>query len=211
MGKDYYKILGVDKSANDEQLKKAYRKLALKWHPDRNPNNKEEAEKKFKEIGEAYDVLTDPKKRNIYDQLGEEGLKGGFGGGGGAGPSGATHFTFTSADDIFKNFFGGSDPFAAFGSSMFGDDDGGNAFGSAFGGAGPRMGGFNFSSGPSFGGMGSQMGGGGRRGGRGHDHHQHQHQQQAPQVVTHNLLCTLEELYKGTTKKNESKKTTIKS
>jgi len=70
MGKDYYKILGVDKQVSEEQLKKAYRKMALKWHPDRNQNNKA-AEEKFKEVTEAFEVLSDPKKREIYDRFGE--------------------------------------------------------------------------------------------------------------------------------------------
>lgn len=70
MGKDYYKILGVSKTATDDELKKAYRKLALKFHPDK--NQAPGAEEKFKQIGEAYDVLSDPRKRQIYDQLGEE-------------------------------------------------------------------------------------------------------------------------------------------
>jgi len=78
MGKDYYAILGVSKGASDDELKKAYRKLALKYHPDK--NKAAGAEEKFKEIGEAYDVLSDPKKKKIYDQLGEEGLKGSSGG-----------------------------------------------------------------------------------------------------------------------------------
>lgn len=71
MGKDYYKILGIVKGAADEDIKKAYRKQALKWHPDK--NKAANAEEKFKEIAEAYDVLSDPKKREIYDQYGEEG------------------------------------------------------------------------------------------------------------------------------------------
>lgn len=71
MGKDYYKILGISKGAAEEDIKKAYRKQALKWHPDKNkaPN----AAEKFKEVAEAYEVLSDPKKREIYDQYGEEG------------------------------------------------------------------------------------------------------------------------------------------
>lgn len=71
MGKDYYKILGIQSGANEDEIKKAYRKMALKYHPDKNkdPN----AEEKFKEIAEAYDVLSDPKKRAVYDQYGEEG------------------------------------------------------------------------------------------------------------------------------------------
>lgn len=67
--KDYYKILGVDKKASQDEIKKAYRKLAVKYHPDKNPGNKE-AEEKFKEIGEANEVLCDPDKRKLYDQLG---------------------------------------------------------------------------------------------------------------------------------------------
>ena len=76
MGVDYYNILNMGKNASDDDLKKAYRKLAMKWHPDKNPNNKKEAEAKFKQISEAYDVLSDQQKCAIYDQYGEEGLKG---------------------------------------------------------------------------------------------------------------------------------------
>ncbi|KAL5053919.1 hypothetical protein RYX36_034601 [Vicia faba] len=68
MSVDYYKILQVDKNAKDEELKKAYRKPAKKWHPDKNPTNKKDAEAKFKQISEAYEVLSDPEKRAIYDQ-----------------------------------------------------------------------------------------------------------------------------------------------
>jgi len=75
---DYYKVLGVPRDATDAQLKKAYRKLALKWHPDKNPDNREAAAEKFKEVGEAYAVLSDKKKRATYDQFGEDGLKGGI-------------------------------------------------------------------------------------------------------------------------------------
>ena len=91
----YYKILGVSKDADDNELKKAYRKLAIKHHPDKNPDNKEENEKIFKEVTTAYDVLKDPEKRKMYDQFGEEGINS-MGGGGGGNPF-----------DIFENIFGG--------------------------------------------------------------------------------------------------------
>ncbi|VVB12852.1 unnamed protein product [Arabis nemorensis] len=103
MGIDYYKVLQVDRSANDDELKKAYRKLAMKWHPDKNPNSKKEAEAKFKQISEAYDVLSDPQKREIYEQYGEEGLKSQA-----PPPDAGASFGFNprSADDIFSEFFG---------------------------------------------------------------------------------------------------------
>lgn len=74
MGKDYYKILGIAKGAKDDEIKKAYRKMALRYHPDKNKTIG--AEEKFKEVAEAYEVLSDKKKRDIYDKYGEEGLKG---------------------------------------------------------------------------------------------------------------------------------------
>lgn len=74
MGKDYYKILGIAKTAKDDEIKKAYRKMALRYHPDKNKTIG--AEEKFKEVAEAYEVLSDKKKRDIYDRYGEEGLKG---------------------------------------------------------------------------------------------------------------------------------------
>lgn len=80
--RDYYEVLGVEKNATPEQLKKAYRKLALKYHPDKNPGDKA-AEEKFKEAAEAYDVLSDPDKRAKYDQWGPSMGPTGFGGGGG--------------------------------------------------------------------------------------------------------------------------------
>ena len=87
MSKDYYQILGVSKTATEAELKKAYRKLAVKYHPDKNPGDKA-AEEKFKEVSEAYDVLSDPKKRAQYDQFGSDYFRpgagaGGFGGAGG--------------------------------------------------------------------------------------------------------------------------------
>lgn len=96
-GRNYYDVLQISKSATEEQIKRAYRKLALKYHPDKNPGN-EEANKKFAEISNAYEVLSDQEKRGIYDRYGEEGLKqsGGRGQGGGM-----------NMQDIFSSFFGG--------------------------------------------------------------------------------------------------------
>jgi len=153
MGTDYYKLLGVDRNASEDEIKKAYKKMALKWHPDRNAGS-EEASKKFKEISEAFEVLSDKQKRTIYDQFGEEGLKGGGapppgagspGGGfssfGGFPGGGGTTFTFTSSP-------GG----AGFGRGGFSPTDPQKVFEQIFG-----MGGL--------GGMGGMSGfGGGRRG-----------------------------------------------
>jgi len=98
--RDYYEILGVTRNANEEEIKKAYRQLALNYHPDRNPGNKD-AEEKFKEASEAYEVLRDPGKKHLYDQFGHEGLKG-------VGFRGFTDFDdiFSSFGDIFEDFFG---------------------------------------------------------------------------------------------------------
>lgn len=132
---DYYKILGVDRGASDNEIAKAYKKLALKYHPDKNPDNKEVAEENFKIITEAYEVLHDAEKRKTYDQFGKQGMQGGPGGDPGGGVS------FQQADEIFKAFFGGNDPF----SMLFGgdDEDGPGAFfrGGGMGGPGgnPRV------------------------------------------------------------------------
>jgi molecular chaperone DnaJ len=113
LAKDYYKILGIDKSATDDEIKKAYRKLAKKYHPDVNPGDKE-SEKKFKEINEAYQILSDPKKRAQYDQFGDAAFnqggfdQGGFGGfdQGGFGGFGQGGFDFGGFSDIFGDIFG---------------------------------------------------------------------------------------------------------
>ncbi|GKV14388.1 hypothetical protein SLEP1_g25280 [Rubroshorea leprosula] len=108
MGVDYYNILKVSRGATEEELKRSYKKLAMKWHPDKNSVNKKEAEAKFKQISEAYDVLSDPQKRQIYDIYGEEGIKSAelSSPSGGAG---AYRFNPRHAEDIFAEFFGGSD------------------------------------------------------------------------------------------------------
>lgn len=159
---DYYKVLGVDKQATDQEIAKAYKKLALKYHPDKNPDNKAEAEENFKRVTEAYEVLHDSEKRKTYDQFGREGLQGGPGG-----PGGPGGVSFQQADEIFKAFFGGNDPFQMF----FGNDmDGGHGPGMFMGGGMPGgMGGmpggmmFNFGDGGMPGMMGGRMGGGQRR------------------------------------------------
>ncbi|XP_033127681.1 dnaJ homolog subfamily B member 6-like isoform X1 [Anneissia japonica] len=110
---DYYEVLGVSKTATAEDIKKAYRKLALRWHPDKNPSNKEEAANKFKEISAAYEVLSDANKKNIYDRGGSDfdfannfddfpGHHQGF------------TFHFSRPEDIFRDFFGTDDPFSVF-------------------------------------------------------------------------------------------------
>ncbi|KAJ1405672.1 hypothetical protein B484DRAFT_214172 [Ochromonadaceae sp. CCMP2298] len=270
MSKDFYKILGVPRSASEADIKKAYRKQALKWHPDRvPPEKKDEAQTKFQEIGEAFETLSDKEKKRIYDQVsdipsgfsgegaggnnvpfrssqpaagggtrgmsgmgmggrGMPGMPGGMGGMGGMGP-GVSSFQFgpgtsthttshTSADDIFKQFFGTSDPFAAGGDE--GDFGGFGGFPSMHGNGGmgsmPGMG--------HIGGMGN-MGGMGPRPGMvglgqgsrsqstssgfgGHPFPSGRSQSMdsgfgapKPTPVTHDLNVTLEDLYKGTTKR----------
>jgi molecular chaperone DnaJ len=118
MKKDYYQILGINKDSSPEEIKKAYRKMALKYHPDKNPDDPS-AEAKFKEVSEAYEALSDPKKKQIYDQYGEEGLKGAQGPGGFGGAGG-----YSSMEEALRTFMG------AFGG---GGGPGGSIFDSFFG------------------------------------------------------------------------------
>ena len=111
MARDYYEVLGVARDADDAAIKKAYRKLAMKYHPDRNPDDKQ-AEEKFKEIGEAYEVLSDADKRAAYDRLGHDAFKQGGMGGAGAG---AGFGGFRDPMDIFAQMFGGMGGFGGFG------------------------------------------------------------------------------------------------
>jgi len=182
MGKDFYKILGLTKSATDDDIKKAYRKFALKYHPDK--NKEAGAEEKFKEVAEAYEILSDPKKKEVYDKYGEEGLKAGGGGGGGSAGGPGQQFFYSNVDphQTFRMFFNGSDPFAMF----FGGDDeesGGGAGG--FGGF-PGLGAFQF---------------GGPGGGQSRQSSQMQRKKTQDAPVEHELAVSLEEINSGTTKK----------
>ena len=120
--KDYYAILGVEKNASEEELKKAYRKLAKKYHPDANPDNKKEAEAKFKEVNEAYEVLSNPEKRKMYDRFGTADPNQGFGGAGGpfGGGNGYYSYSSTGGFDGFDGFGDLGDIFSSFFSGGFG-------------------------------------------------------------------------------------------
>lgn len=198
MGKDFYKILGVSKTATDDEIKKAYRKLALKYHPDKNKSP--QAEERFKEVAEAYEVLSDKKKRDVYDQYGEEGLKGNMGGGGsgGSGMDGGT-FQYQYHGDpraTFAQFFGTSDPFGVFfgndgiGSNVFYTDIGGGESDDPFG----------------FGGRGGMGGGGGFPGAfRSQSFNVHGSPNRKQKVqdppIEHDLYVTLEDINAGCQKK----------
>nr|AYN74436.1 heat shock protein [Acipenser oxyrinchus oxyrinchus] len=182
MGKDYYKVLGIQKGSSDDEIKKAYRKQALRYHPDKNKSAG--AEDKFKEIAEAYDVLSDPKKREVYDKYGEDGLKGNPGGGG---PTGSSSYTFHGDPHaMFAEFFGGQNPFDAFFTRSNGGED--VDMEDPFGGFG--MGGM--------GGMGGFPRGFARNSSQ--MHHDGLTKKQDPAVV-HDLMVSLDEIYSGCTKK----------
>uniref|UniRef100_A0A1J3K371 DnaJ-like protein subfamily B member 1 n=2 Tax=Noccaea caerulescens TaxID=107243 RepID=A0A1J3K371_NOCCA len=180
MAVDYYNVLKVSRNANEDDLKKSYRRMAMKWHPDKNPTSKKEAEAKFKQISEAYDVLSDPQRRQIYDQYGEEGLKSDDL------PTAAetvaqqrsyssrnSEFRYypRDAEDIFAEFFGAS-----------GDSLGGGSSGRTPGDAGGRR----FKSAEA----GSQT----------NKKTPPPASRKAPAIES-KLACTLEELYKGARKK----------
>ena len=196
MGKDYYSILGVARTATEDEIKKAYKKKAFKVHPDRNMDKKAWAEEQFKALSEAYEVLVDKEKRAIYDQYGEEGLKGmpppgsaeGFEGG--PGVRFTSNFHPSDASKIFEEFmrgfsFGGAGA-GGRGATPFGfgeeDDDPMGGFGFQSGGPRRSAGGNPFFN---MGGMGGGMGGGPRK----------------DPPIHKKLNCTLEELYTGKTKK----------
>ncbi|CAK5269473.1 unnamed protein product [Mycena citricolor] len=230
MGADYYKLLGIDKDADEAKIKSAYKKMALKWHPDRNGGS-EQASQKFKEISEAFEVLSDKNKRAVYDQFGEEGLKNGGptpGQGGGPGFSGfsgfsggpstqsrpGASFTFTSSgpggfsasdpNTIFEQFFGGS----GFGGFSGMGMDNGMRGGMGGGGAGRRR------TAPhthdddvdmdspfsSFGGGFGSMPGG-MGGGGGGAYRSQPRASSHPTEITKPLKLSLNELYSGTTKR----------
>ncbi|XP_058980534.1 dnaJ protein homolog 1 isoform X3 [Musca domestica] len=194
MGKDYYKILGIPKTATDDEIKKAYRKLALRYHPDK--NKAANAEEKFKEVAEAYEVLSDKSKREVYDKYGEDGLKSG---GRSNGTSSNNTFTYQFHGDpraTFAQFFGSSNPFASFfdmGDNLFDKnvfdlDTEHDFFSSPFGGLGSRHG----------------LGGAFRPSFRSHSFNVHtpfkKEKQQDP-PVEHDLYVSLEEIYHGCVKK----------
>ena len=177
---DYYKLLGVARDADDKTIKKSFRKLAMKYHPDKNPGDSV-AEEKFKEISKAYEVLSDPEKRQVYDTYGEDGINRGAGGGGPGGPGGPGGGGFNfggggfnfggggggfrggaggpNIEDIFGEFFGGNIKFGEGSGFHFG---GGGPGGPRGGGGGGRRGQHGTGFGDMGGGGGFHFGGGGR-------------------------------------------------
>ncbi|KAH8246217.1 hypothetical protein KR038_005215 [Drosophila bunnanda] len=194
MGKDFYKILGIDKKATDDEIKKAYRKLALKYHPDKNKSP--QAEERFKEIAEAYEVLSDKKKRDIFDKYGEDGLKGGTPGPDGNSQPGSYTYQFHGDPRAtFAQFFGSSDPFGVF----FGGGD--NMFGVQAGGGNNEI---FMSPEDMFGGgafAGNPMAGTFRSQSFNAQAPSRKRQQTQDPPIEHDLYVTLEEVDKGCTKK----------
>ena len=178
-------MLGISRGASEQEIKKAYRKLAMKWHPDKNQDSKDAAEKKFKAVSEAYEVLSDPKKKERYDQFGEDGLKDGFGGGGGG-------FNASNAEDIFAQFFGGG--------------GGGGSGGGGFGGGGFGGGGMP----GGFGGMPGGMGGGFGGHGHGHGGGSSRPAKKKADPIEQVLRLTLEEMYYGVQKNLKLTRTVIR-
>uniref|UniRef100_A0A0E0EIA2 J domain-containing protein n=1 Tax=Oryza meridionalis TaxID=40149 RepID=A0A0E0EIA2_9ORYZ len=179
MGMDYYNVLKVNRNATEEDLKKSYRRMAMKWHPDKNPGDKKEAEAKFKKISEAYEVLSDPQKRAIYDKYGEEGLKASVDAGASSSMNGNRRFNPRNAEDVFAEFFGSSKPFEGMGraKSMRFQTEGAGTFGGFGGGNENKFRSYNDSAGTS------------------------SSQPRKPPAVETKLPCTLEELYAGSTRK----------
>ncbi|KAJ3873859.1 hypothetical protein F5051DRAFT_110502 [Lentinula edodes] len=214
MGTDYYKLLGVDKDADDNAIKKAYKKMALKWHPDRN-NGSEEASKKFKEISEAFEVLSDKQKRTIYDQFGEEGLKGGGGpppgAGTGAGPSGFSSFSGFPGGSTFSFSSSGPSGFSSSGGSFNPSDPNkifeqifGGGLNSAFGmgGMGGRPGMRMFDADDDMDGSYPSFGGGipRSRPSRPARSNSYSKQSAAPSEITRPFKVSLQDLYNGAVK-----------
>ncbi|TFY61523.1 hypothetical protein EVJ58_g4460 [Rhodofomes roseus] len=196
MGTDYYKLLGVDRSASEDDIKKAYRKMALKWHPDRNKGS-EEATKKFKQISEAFEVLSDKQKRAVYDQFGEEGLKGGGVPPQGAGGPGGGFSNFGGFPGGTYTFTTSSPGGGGFGSSGFNPTDPNKIFdrmGSMFANEDDDMGGF------SFGGMPGAMPNGRSTPRTGAQRPSSPAPSAAPSEITRSVKVSLEDLYTGTTK-----------
>jgi len=200
MGKDYYQILGVSRDVDEDAIKAAYKKLALKWHPDRNLNNKEEAERRFKEVAEAYEVLSDKDKRAVFDRYGEDGLKAGMGGGPsgpggspfGAGgmPAGFSFGGFSDPNDLFSHIFGSSFRSGRFGGGggMPGGSDGADFEDEDAGGFGSSFGGMPGMFGRSTAGFGARR-------------------PRKDEATSRDVPLTLEELYQGVDKKFNITKT----
>lgn len=179
-GGRYYSVLGVDKSADENAIKKAYRKLAMKHHPDKNPDNKKNAEKKFKEINEAYEVLSDAKKKETYDLYGEDALKAG------GNPFSGQQQRYYQQESGAGGYDTRGFPFPGGGGVFFGGEN--------MGGNGEMGDMLSDMLDQLFSGGGGMGGGGRRRGGN-------QFQQTPARPIQQSFTCTLEDVYKGCQKK----------